>query len=401
MSSPIITTQLFRATYDNQHTEDISAGLIQASASMDPRNDQTWSMDASLTLDLWDSLEPYFDWVAPVVTTTYPDGTVRRGQLGLYLVLDSPEEHFETYGRVRLQAADPLWLVARQGFTRKLDILANTAKDRALRAVLDGAALTEDPNGKPRYTVPATQERFKKAREYPRSDNRLVVANEIAQGYGCYNLWSTKDDGYIRTKRMGEARLSERTPLKVYSANVPADYFIDERFLPLGGLASEVLDSIPTTPKGDDLVNEILMVNDDPNLPRINVRGRITHPNNPRSVLRKKKRRRVRKIHNPIVEEDATAEEVARALLQELSTLNETLRLTAVLDPEPDFARETVACAIWNAWERKIAVGQYAVHSVQYTDLTPRSGKMTLDLGRIDDASDVLFASEEEADLAA
>jgi hypothetical protein len=163
---------------------------------------------------------------------------------------------------------------------------------------------------------------------------------------------------------------------------------LDRHDRPLGGLLSEVAGVIQTTPKGQDLINEILMVNDDPDTGNLHVRGKITHPDNPRSVFHSKGRKHTKKIKHPVLDDDATAKEVAEALLDELSTKNKTIKLDVVPDPEPEYVRETVNVLVWNTHGDKVANGQYAIHRIAW-GLTKTSATMTMDLGRIDRADNV------------
>ena len=383
-----IEGQLWRTNYAGEKIEDISGAFLEASVNMDTANDMTWSLSASLTYDGWKSLQPYKDWVVPYLIATYPDGKVYQGPLGLFLVLDSPEEHRETHGRVRLTAMDPLWLLARQGFTGKVQAVKGIAHHRVVRQILDGAVLTDDPQGRRRFIIPETPKTFRKDHEWPRTTTRLDLCNEVCEGMGCYPLWTTKT-GLITTKRAGEARLKQRHPVRVFSANVPEN-FLKTYELPWGGFEGNVTGTVNTSPRGDDFINEILMINDDPDLPKIHVKGRTTNPKNVRSAMESKGRRHTRRKHNRVVPDDATAREVAEALLDELSTKNSTIRVSVHPDPETEFARETVRLHVRNTNNDWVANDKYAVHRVEYL-LFPNDGMMTLDLGRIDEANDVTF----------
>jgi len=391
MSSPIVESRVYRCTYAGDRLEDVSDIIVDARATMCPDNDQTWQLDATVGWrDYQRRLTPYVDWLAVEMSVAWPNGQVRTGQLGLYFLIESPASRGETGGTVRLRAMDPLWLVARQQFARRLDVRAGTQKDRTLRAILDEAVLTHDPSGKRRFAIPDTSTSFRKDSEWPRTVNRLELCNEIAEGMGCYNLW-TSPNGIITTRKMGEVKLRQQTPVRTYSAHVPDSVSLTDRQMPLGGVDSEVVGIVDTSPFDDSLLNEILICTDDPGLPRINVKGRIKGRNtkNPRSVLGGQGRTKTRVIRNPFLDADATAQQVARALLQGLSTRNRTARLTVLPDPRPDFARAVIDCFIWDEDGDAVAVGRYAVHQVTYS-MTPadNAATMTLDIGRIDDIDD-------------
>lgn len=392
----IVEAKMFRASYDNQYLEDISDAVIAASVTMDTDRDETWTLDCTVTWAGWQRLRPFYDWLAPCLKVTYPDGTIRggfdtTGQLGLYMVLDSPERHPETGAQVRVEAGDHLWLVGRQKAAGTLIATPSKRKMGAVKEILDGLVLTESPSGRQLYAIPSDLEQFKRKKEWDADTSKLDICNQILQGVGCYPLYTTKA-GIITTQKMGESRLKNRHPVRTFSANVPASIVLSRQQRPLGGLASDVVGVIETTPQGADLTNEILIVNDSPDGDHVRVRGRITHPKNSRSSFYVQGRKKEKKIHNAVLDDAATAAQVAEALADYLSTLNSTIRLGVTPDPEPEFAHETVDCYIWNAAGDEIANGQYAVHRVEY-GFTPSSATMTMDLGRIDDAGDVESAA--------
>jgi hypothetical protein len=279
--------------------------------------------------------------------------------------------------------------VARQGFIGNLHAAGGFNKIRLVRAILDGAVLTESDQGRRRYAIADhSSENFKKDKEWDKDDNRLVVCNDILEGAGYFPLWTTKT-GIMTSRRAGEARLKQQTPIRTYSAHVPSTLRLADHELPLGSLPSEVIGTIKTTPKGLDLYNEILVVNDDPNIGRkVWVRNKITNRDNKRSKLHKKGRRRTKKVNNDVLDSDSTAREVANALADKLSTLNNTVRLTVLPDPQPEFARETINLYLYNGNGEEIAIGHHAVHRVEY-GFTTSTATMVIDAGRIDDAYDV------------
>jgi hypothetical protein len=388
MTSPIIEAKLWRCDYVGNHIEDISDVVIEGRVDMNPDNDQTWQFDCIMTWEGYSELAIYTDWLSPELIVTWPNGVVRRDHLGLYFLLESPINFDEEHAEVHVRAMDPLWLIARQGFTGKLLISKNTDKARVVRDILDGAVLTENPQGKQRFAIPKVGGKFKKELEYPRTDSRLAVVNEVLQGMGCYNLWTNKL-GIMVTKEMGEARLSRRTPVKTYSAHVPSTIELTESQKPIGGVVSEVIGTIDTSPFDESLINEIIMVNDDPDSGKVSVKRKVKNPKNPRRVFKGKKPKKSKKVRNFMVDDDATALKVAEALLDELSSKNRTARITVLPDPVPDFARETIDCYIWDANGREVALGQYAVHSVTY-GFTPDDATMTIDAGRIDEVDGAL-----------
>jgi len=438
-----IEVKLFRATFDNIHLEDITDAVLQGSVKCDPSRETTWTFDATMTIDGYERLEPLLDWVAPVVTLRYPDGTETSGQLGLYYVMPSAASYEEHQGQYRLSAFDPLWLVARQGFNDNLVALPGPDRGAIIRAIIDGAALTGGQDERPgvprRYVIPNAGIGFNKKQEWDMDDNRLVVANDIAESSGFFPLW-TNPRGIIMTRSLAEGRLKERTPVRSWTANMiePFDPEFEVRKTHNRGM--EVIGRVPTTPYAQDLFDQILVVNDDPQEPRIYVKGRIKDKDkdknkdrnrrkrdphggrdrddrrekhkerrkhrggahhNQRKADHKHKRHRGKPWRLPYLDDEATAIEVAKALTDILSNRTEFASLTTIIDPEPDLVRETISTAIWDVNGNPILVGHWAVLSISYS-LWPDTPTMTMELTRIkhgEDDIDILLGEPTVAEL--
>lgn len=389
MTSPIIEGRLWRSDYTGAKLEEITAGLLQASVQMDPDNDQTYELNAIMDYDAWLRLRPYIDWIVPELVVTWPDGTVRRGALGLYLLIDPATTRGETRAYVHLKAMDPLWLLSSQGFAddelpdnRKA--LLGRNKGTFVRQLLNSMVVSERATDRVRSAIPQTELRFRRPFEWPVEDNKLEVVNEVLEGMGCWPLWSSKR-GVLTSREMGAVMLRMQHPVRTYIANIPEGFTVHSRLLPLGGMASEVANVIDTSPGFDDLLNTILIINDDSKLGRFYVERTVKNPQNRRAAMHPAKRKHRKSRHNKTVDDTVTAGKVATGILDKLSTFNETVRLDVMPDPEPDFAREVIDLLVWDALERRVARAKYLVHRVSYW-FTPNEGTMTIECGRIDDA---------------
>jgi hypothetical protein len=490
----VIDARMYRMTWDGIPVEDISETIVSASVSMDAERDVTWAMDAVLTWEGWKRLTPNFDWIAPFMEVRYPNGvTTGLRQLGLYFVVPSEAERNEFDATVKLSCFDPLWLLQRQGFTGPLKVLPGEERVKAVRAILDGAVLTggDQPGTPSRYAIPGDGRPWQKKREWPAKTPRLGLCNDILQSAGFYPLYTTAQ-GVVTSRRMGDHRLSQRTPVKAWVANLPAgaisgaDVWISRL---TSGISSEVVGAIKTTPKAFNMFDEILMINDDPDRNGIFVGGVVKGPNvdsgdekrdhdhhrdrerrerhedrdrpndshdhnradrdrdregrdrqddsrhrdrnrNPqrnqdtrqvdaernrqhdteeqqrdrqraredarkdreranqlggkdRVVFKGKNRRRVKALYAPYVDDDATAQEIANALADELASTTQGVELSVLPDPSPNYCRETVICNIWDAMNEPVAVGHFAVKSAKW-GFTPSTCLQTLALDLID-----------------
>jgi hypothetical protein len=302
----VIDARMYRMTWDGIPVEDISETVVSASVSMDAEREVTWAMDAVLTWEGWKRLTPNFDWIAPFMEVRYPNGdSTGLRQLGLYFVVPSEAERNEFDATAKLSCFDPLWLLQRQGFTGPLKVLPGEERVKAVRAILDGAVLTggDQPGTPSRYAIPGDGRPWQKKREWPAKTPRLGLCNDILQSAGFYPLYTT-GQGIITSRRMGDHRLAQRTPVKAWAANLPAGMIAGLYGgpgsgtgggggggpLPIGGadvwiprlasgISSEVVGAIKTAPKAFDMFDEILMINDDPDRSGIFVGGVVKGPN--------------------------------------------------------------------------------------------------------------------------
>ena len=399
----IVECRFYRATHQNEHLEDVTWAFLSARVTADTSRDETWSLDATVTMEGWRYFDPYLDWVAPVLTVWYPDGTVRQGQLGLYLVLDSPETREEIGGSVALQARDPLYLLARQAFETKVEVPEGRKKLETVRRILDESALTDGSRGQPRYVIRGDDEPFKKPAQWSKATMRLDLCNEISEGAGAYALWTT-GTGVILTRERGRSKLRQREPVRAFLANVPEDVDLRRRRLGYEEWGF-VHGKIKTKPRSSDLTNEIYLIGGVPWEPRRKARHRVDHPDNKRSdrqERRKSRRQEDRQeeqrrrrytrwtTNHPLIDDDATAQRVARALMDELSTQNTIVSFSALPDPQPDYMRETITLGLWDAHGgQPIALGSYAVHRVSWA-LTNTSASMSIDAGRVENADSIM-----------
>lgn len=391
--------QMYRATWDNRWVEDISHMVIDCNVSMDTTREVTWQMTANFTWDGYQELEENFDWLAPVLTITYPDGTSATKQLGLYFLVPGGATRGEYERTVQVSAFDPLWLLARQGFTGAVRTAKAGVEERmrVVRDILDGAVLTGGDGagtGPKRYSGPNSGKNWRKRREWSDDNDRLALVNEILQGAAMYPLW-TIYNGEMRWRKMGEGRLRDRKPVRLWAANLPPGSRVDSTIPRVTTLSSEVVGAIKTTSAAMDAYDEILIVNDDPDTKRVRVRGRVKGgKKHKRVVTGRGDNRRVKKLRVPYVDDDATAEEIARALADQLSNRQDGVDVNVLPDPRPDYCHETVELAVWDAYGDEVAVGQFEVESVQW-GFTPSTCLQRMKLYKIDnDLSEVVVTRE-------
>lgn len=387
-----VEAKLYRATWDNRFLEDLSEWVVEGRVEMDTNRDVTWSLDATLLDEGWSRLTPYLDWVAPYLTITYPNGTVSQGQLGLYLVMESPRAWREYGSTVQLTAVDPLWLLNAQGLPSTISVRGDVGRSEFVRSLLAGAVLTQgdvagsQTNPRRRFWIPTMTlssgevNTFGHAVEFEAGMSRLRAINEVLLSAGCSPLYTTKTG--VFTTRPLTITLNDRQPARTYAANAPSGWNLENRTD--RGLFGDVIDAIDTSPYADGLQNEVLFVNDSLFSP-LQVRYRITDSDNRRSLLggtTGRNRRNTRTVTSRFIRSTEAAALVARAIAEAMSLRNESARVRVVPEPHLELAREVVGLAVFDADGRPVVTGRWAVQRASY-GFTPSDAWMELEVARV------------------
>lgn len=368
---------LWKVDANNIFLEDLSAYVVNGSVTFDPERDVSWQLNCTLTGDGWKRLEPWKDWLVPRLAVTLPDGTIREGQLGHFVVLPSPQEIHEGWRTVDVDARSGEFLLSIQGTKGIMTVRENTQYDRAVRVVLDNCHLGTD-GVRPRYAIPNTNARTHRFMSWEKKEDALTIVNDLLRKDGLEPLYATKT-GVLTSQRRKDRRYKHMEPVRVYAANLPDETVISPWVGRRIVSQNEVIDAIQTAPdlgRIDD--NKIVVVSVNPRKPRIRAVRYINDPDNPIST-RKRKRIRERKIEMD-VGTNADAEKLAEAIADEISSDLETVTLAVIPDPQTEFARQVVFLAIYDAHGEPAAVGRFKVKTVTY-GFTPDEAAMQLTLG--------------------
>lgn len=398
-----IEAQLWRATWDGQLLEDISDALKNATVSMDPDRDITWNLDASMTWLGYRDLRPTLDWLVPTLKVTHPDGSVREGRLGLYLMIPSEVVRREYDAEVTISAFDPLWLLDQQGFTIATAPVGSVGQNRLalVRQIMLGATLSSEGQviRTDRFTLPSGGPAFVDAEDWSLDDSRLQIMNDILEGAGAYTL-ATNAHGIISTRLRTTEQLKDRAPVRTWAGNVPENVNLDARIPSGASLPSEIVGAVRTTPLAFDQIDQIVLVADRTSANPTTVSAQWQRPYViPQAVFDRhhddrgshyldflaKRQPRPRIIHCRRGMDPATIPEVATSLADELSARTQRVKLGVLPDPSVDYLRETVLLAVWDRRGDPVAVGQFAVLNARW-GFTPKSCIQQMEVGFVDAA---------------
>lgn len=394
MADPITAQQveadprLWRASWDGQLLEDLSGGVLGGSVSHDLSRAQHWSLDCTLHYDAWEYLRPFVDWVAPVMNLRYPDGSVISQQLGLYCVLDSPEQREELSGTVRLDARDVLWAVNAQGTKAPIQVTGGNFGAQA-KAVLNSASV---PGGLPTsrfrqtipdFTVPIRADTY---RGFPVNSRMVAVINEFLATGKHYPMYSNQL-GIIGSHPI--TPLIDKAPLRSWYANPPnAQIYIGEDLInlaPFVGQQSPIIGAVDTSPGSADLYDQIIVVGGVGGATPIRGTASLADFFGGGGAAGSVVSGTSQTISLPMVASNSDAEAIAMAILEEMLTKNTTISLTVKPDPRFVAIHDVVRLGIWDLRGREVALGKFLVKRVQY-GMTVDNPLMKVDLGALSDA---------------
>jgi hypothetical protein len=353
--SATIQAKLWRANANNEFIEDISTRLISGKVSMSVDRDVKWSFAVTLEGAGWERLTPFTDYLAPVLTVTYPDGTVASGQLGLYVVAPSPETHTASGYRVDITAADPTWLLSIQGFKEPYTIEENVNIMTQVRNILAQAGVA-------RYSIPASGRTTTVDTTWDTTKSKLAICNELLEAGGFYSLYAD-NTGLLTSGPYQNIRKTKA------ARTVAADGT---------GAHQTVIGAVKLDPETDKFRNRFVVVMDNPKRAVVKSVVNITHPLNPMGQWNIGVR--TRKLRRRFLAGAGAVQELAQKLAREYSTLYERVTLAILPDPTRD-VHEVLALAVYADDGEPVAVGKYWLRQFSI-GFTPSTAKMDMTLGK-------------------
>ena len=380
-----MTPRLFRATYLNEHLEELTDHVISADVTMDPDRAIKWTLKARMTGAGYAKLTPYNDFLAPTLRVDYPDGTSREGQLGLFVVKPSPATHTELTTTVDLNGEDPTSLLALQGFGAPYTVTAGTNVTTRINTILTGAGFGEN-----RRTIPASTRTMQVDTTWDEKQTKLKVVNELLRSIGYYTL-GADNDGTLTSFPYRDLKRTQ--PAKTYAANLP-DTAEPTTAQAAAAARSEVVGAVTVTPVVDRLANKVVVVLSNPRRSSVRIVKTISNPIHPSTIAfypgvnASINRTTYQRIYYYANAADNAMDELGRKMLQEVGSLYHRIVLAAMPDPKADLFHGTVDLAVYNARQEPVAVGRYWCRGVTY-GMTRRSATMRMDLARLEEVESI------------
>lgn len=356
--SATVHARLWRANANNERLEEISGQILSGKVNMSVDRDVKWSFACTLKGTGYERLTPFVDYLAPTLTVNYPDGTRVSGQLGLYVVAPSPETHTASGYTVTITAADPTWLLSIQGFKDPYTIQDTSNIVTAVRGILDGAGVA-------RYSIPPSARALAVDTTWDTTASKLKIVNELLEAAGYYSLYADlhgvlTSGPYQDIKRVRVAR--------TIAANGT-------------GEDQTIVGAVKLDPETDKFRNRFVVVMDNPRRPVIRSVVNITHPLNPLGQWNIGVR--TRKLRRRCLVGQGAADDLAKRLAREYSTLYERVSLSILPDPQRD-VHEILALAVYADDGDPVAVGRFWLRSFS-VGFGSKDATMSMTLGKTQD----------------
>jgi hypothetical protein len=230
-----ILPELYICNRDNVMQTNISDWILNGNVQLDTDSDVQMTFNAQILYP--DRLHPFQDFLAPWLTVVYADGTFRKEQVGLYVVVPMNKTYtwHDTIGN--LDGRDLTWLVAQQSFPTTYKFGKGKNFIDTVREILEGAGFF-------RHNIRDSDRKSGRERSWPPGTSKLEIINELLTACSFYKLYADRQ-GVLRSFPF----------IKIDKAQVSGTY--------RSGDGSYTIEPFDMTPSLDSLANYIVVIKDD------------------------------------------------------------------------------------------------------------------------------------------
>jgi hypothetical protein len=248
--------QVFRSNKNNDKLDELTSYVLNGTATLDINQPVPWTFQADITTP--SILTPYVDCLMPILTLTYPDGSTKSGQIGLFMVMPSPQTSTALITTGKIDGRGLEWMLSVDSVTDVYNV--NSGVDY-LTAVADVIATT----GITRYSLPPSGVLTPGPFSWKHGTSKLQIVNELLAAAGYYPITSD------RTGRL----ISWPTPdLTTVAPSVT--------YTSYGG---QVVDAVEIQPLLDRFCNKVLVIANDAKRHIITTVLTNNNPANPTSTV--------------------------------------------------------------------------------------------------------------------
>jgi hypothetical protein len=282
-----------------------------------------------------DLIAPYSDYISPVMTLKYSDGSTVSEQLGVYSIPKPPAEHSQVMSTSSFEAQDLCWNLNTTTFDTPYTLPAGANYVNAAIAILAGEGFTK-------YNIPPKASTLTAAKTWPITATKLTILNDIFTGINYYTLWFN-----------GQG-IPTTFPFLDYDKAQPDKLYFS-------GTGSEVLLSIKEEPVLANLANKVRVIKDGGS----NAAAPIVYTQYNRSAISPTStvnlgRVIYREIKSSTIADLAAAKEIARRALQDAASIYSKYTMSSSPDPTRDI-HEIYDCQVYRSDGYGVLVGRFWV----------------------------------------
>lgn len=250
-----LSVALWRATIGNAFVEDLSDDLDDGKIEMNL--DRAIKMSSQFALRHPEKVTPYRDYLAPIVTLEYDDGSATVShQVGLFAVRTPPRVLSVNKTTAQFDGEDLTSVLATSVYTDTDNVPAGTGVLAEIISTLAEAGIT-------RFNFPPSSRTTDAALSFPVGTTRLAKCNALTTYIGWYDVYA-ETDGRIASQPIRS--IDQVEPFKV----------VDD---------DELLADVELPPAAGDVANVILVILDDPSRAPLTAIRRNDDPSSPTSTV--------------------------------------------------------------------------------------------------------------------
>jgi hypothetical protein len=303
-----VTPQLYRANRAGALSQEVTKYMIDASVEM--RTDRTIRKLLHAKVSDPNKFTAFSDYIAPVLTIKYSDGSSVSNQLGLYTLIPTETDNTQSGISGGFEAYDIIWGLSETSFGFPFTVSAGS---NIIGAVL-GIANAE--GYKTNIPMPSPGIVAAKTLTYDINWSKLKVMNRLLTAAGYYECWGDAH-GYITS--FPYIDWSTAPPNKVLAS----------------GLGSEVVGSIRREPDYASIYNKVRVIKEDTSNPVNNFVVTLTNanPKSPVSTVNLGRVRMMEPLVNNDIPNSTIGNQIARKMLQEAASFHVRYQVSTLLDP--------------------------------------------------------------------
>lgn len=342
--------QVFRSNKNNDQLDELTSYVLNGRVTLDINQPVPWTFQADITTP--SILTPYVDCLMPVLTT-YQDGSTKSGQLGLFMVMPSPQTSTALITTGKIDGRGLEWVMSVDAVTDTYNVAAGVDYLSAVADVIQTSGIT-------RYSLPPSGVLTPGPFSWKHGTSKLAIINELLAGAGYYPLTSDRT-----------GRLTSWPVPDLLTVAPAASYTVAN---------AQVVDAVEFQPLLDRFCNKVIVIADDAKRHVFATVLTNSNPANPTSTAALGITI-CKVLQMPKAATTTQTSIMAHRLLDEGSAIYSQIRIKCLPDPTRN-PREVVAVALTDELGSVVASGNYFCTGMSH-GFTASDGYLELTLGKL------------------